>query len=52
MVNCETCNGTGHVIIEHRRLICEDCDGRGERHLVPKGDYSTILDFEKGRIKK
>jgi len=54
MVNCETCNGTGYVNLGRppKRFICGDCDGRGETHLMPKGDYLAVLIREKGRIKK
>lgn len=54
MTNCETCNGMGYVNLGRppKRFICADCDGRGERSLIPKGDYLAVLISEKGRIKK
>lgn len=30
MTNCEACNGTGYMIVKHRRCTCIACDGRGE----------------------
>lgn len=61
MTNCGSCNGTGKRIVRHydgtRFLragykICPACGGRGETYLVPKGDYSDVLESERKRIKK
>lgn len=50
MTHCETCKGTGYVIIGHKRVWCSDCDGRGETHLIPKGSYSGVLKFERKKV--